>query len=128
MKVIDIYEKIAIWLNEVLTQNIPEEVVAFCFNLYEEEDYNWSMELVGTDRFDPDDSDWPCFEITDFGTRKALFSWNKEAEWDQVLEEIVSDLKNYLENGEKSDILKSKEAVGVGFVDGDLEIIFNRNI
>lgn len=42
------YQEIETWLNNVLGQKIPSTIKAFCFNLYENEDYNWSMELVGT--------------------------------------------------------------------------------
>ena len=28
------YNEVANWLNNVLNQDIPEEVVAFCFNLW----------------------------------------------------------------------------------------------
>ena len=51
------YNEVANWLNNVLNQDIPEEVVAFCFNLYEDGNNAWSMELVGTERFDVDDED-----------------------------------------------------------------------
>lgn len=33
-------------------------------------------------------------------------------------------LKRYLENGEYAGILESKAGIGVGFVDGDVEILF----
>ena len=36
------YNEVANWLNNVLNQDIPEEVVAFCFNLYE--DGNFQIE------------------------------------------------------------------------------------
>ena len=48
------------WIDKVLDQEIPNTVVAFCFNLYEESDGSWAMELVGTERFDPEDEDWAC--------------------------------------------------------------------
>lgn len=120
------YNKVEDWLRGVLNQDIPEEVVAFCFNLYEDGDNAWSMELVGTERFEVDDEDWPCDEVTDFGTREDLLTWNKEAEWDVVLEEMSIVLKQYLENGEYANILKSKEGIGIGFVDGDVEILFTK--
>ena len=87
--------KVAAWLDEVLEQSVPEEVVAFCFNLYEDGDNSWSMELVGTASFDEEDMDWACDEVTDFGTREVPFG-----------------------------VLKEKNGVGVGFVDGDIEIIY----
>lgn len=112
------------WLNATLDQKIPEEVTAFCFNLYDDGDGNWSMELIGTERFDEDDEDWPCDEITDFGTRETPFTWNSDAEWEAVLEGMVSAIKKYLEGGEYAGVLKSKEGIGIGFVDGDIEILY----
>lgn len=54
------YNEIEEWINSVLEQDIPPETAAFCFNLYEDEGNTWSMELVGTQQFDLDDSDWAC--------------------------------------------------------------------
>ncbi len=62
------YNKISDWIDGVLSADIPDEVVAFCFNLYETDDDSWGMGLVGTGRFDPDDQDWACDEITDFNS------------------------------------------------------------
>ena len=120
------YNEVANWLNNVINQDIPEEVVAFCFNLYEDGNNAWSMELVGTERFDVDDEDWPCDEVTDFGTREGLLAWNKDSEWDVVLEEMSTVLRQYLENGDYAHILKSKEGIGIGFVDGDVAILFTK--
>lgn len=64
------YDKVSAWLDDVLKQNIPDDVEAFCFNLYDDGNSSWSMELVGTERFDENDFDWPCDEVTDFGTRE----------------------------------------------------------
>ena len=74
------------WIDKVLDQEIPNTVVAFCFNLYEESDSSWAMELVGTERFDPEDEDWACDELTDFGSRECLYNWGMECEWDEALE------------------------------------------
>ncbi|NLZ56478.1 MAG: hypothetical protein GX900_07445 [Clostridiaceae bacterium] len=112
------------WLDNVLRQNVPEDVTAFCFNLYDDGDNNWSLELVGTGSFDVDDTDWPCYEVTDFGTRAQPFAWNKAQKWGRVLTDVVSVLRKYLKNGKYAHVLKSKSAVGVGFVDGDIEILF----
>lgn len=120
------YNEVKNWLNNVLTQEIPEEVVAFCFNLYEDGENAWSMELIGTERFGADDMNWPCDEMTDFGTREGLLVWNKDSKWDVVLEEMATILKQYLEDGEYAHILKSKEGIGIGFVDGDVEILFTK--
>ena len=120
------YEKISNWLDEVMEQDIPNEVIAFCFNIYEENDSTWSMELIGTEEFDEEDDDWACEEVSDFGTRENQFRWSEEAEWNTVLDEIRNILEEYLENGRYANILKSKAGVGVGFVDGDVEILYKK--
>lgn len=112
------------WLDGVLAQGVSNDVIAFCFNLYDEGDSNWFMEVVGTERFDIEDSDWPCDEITDLGTRKKPFAWNSSAGWEKVLEEMMSILSEYISNGKHANVLKSGSGVGVGFVDGDVEIIY----
>jgi len=111
------------WIDKVLDTDIPDDVVAFCFNLYEEGGETWSMELIGSSRFDSEDPDWPCDEITDFGSRKNLYEWEMDCSWEDVLTHVVNELKEYLENGKYAKLLKSRSGVGVGFVDGDLEIL-----
>ncbi|MDI9469563.1 MAG: hypothetical protein QM296_05075 [Bacillota bacterium] len=119
-------QRLTDWLDELLQQKIPEAVKAFSFNLYDDGNSQWSMELVGTRSFDPADTDWPCDEITDFGSRNRPFVWKRAQNWDRVLEEIISVLKTYLETGNHAAVLKSREGAAVGFVDGDLEILFIR--
>ena len=41
------FDELSKWLDEVLEAEIPDEVVAFGFNLYDDGDCCWSMELVG---------------------------------------------------------------------------------
>lgn len=117
-------KKVADWIDTVLKDvAVPSDIVAFCFNLYEESDGSWAMELVGTERFDLEDEDWACNEATDFGSRENLYNWKMECEWDEALEYMVNELKQYLSSGKYADLLKSKEGVGVGFVDGNIEIL-----
>ena len=114
------------WIDKILDQEIPNTVIAFCFNLYEESDGSWAMELVGTERFDIEDEDWACNELTDFGSRECLYNWEMECEWDEALEYMVKVLSQYLENGKYAELLKSKDGVGVGFVDGNIEILHTK--
>ena len=118
------YREIETWLNVVLEQDIPSSLAAFGFNLYEDENNAWSMEIVGTESFDPENEDWICEEVTDFETRDDPFAWEQEAGWEEILEEVILVLKEYLENGLYADLLKSRCGVGVGFVDGDVEILY----
>ena len=119
-------QEVSEWLDAVLVNAVPNEVVAFGFNVYDDGDNDWSMELVGTSEFDVDDEDWLCNEVTDFNTRENPFQWSKEAEWEEVLEDIVHVLKEYLKSGQYANALKEKSGVGVGFVDGDIELLYVR--
>ena len=115
--------QISDWIDNILNTDIPDDVAAFCFNLYEEGIGSWSMELIGSGRFDSEDPDWPCDEITDFGSRKNLYEWEMDYSWEDALAHVVGELKEYLSNGKYAELLKSRSGIGVGFVDGDLEIL-----
>ena len=120
------YTLVEKWLNGILEQTIPAEVVALNFNLYEDGGNNWSIELVGTESFDLEDEDWCCDEIFDFGTRETPLSWNEKKAWNEILNEMMQIIKKYLEQGAYSHILKNYQGVGIGFVDGDTEILFTK--
>ena len=115
------------WIDTVLNTDIPENVVAFCFNLYEEGGKAWSIELIGSDRFDLMDEDWACSEITDFNSRQNLYMWEKDCTWEEALESAIKELTAYLQTGKHGEVLKSRTAVGAGFVDGDLHILYHRS-
>lgn len=120
------FDRVSKWLDRALEQDVSDEVVAFCFNLYEDDDNKWSMELIGTDSFDADDADWGCDEVTDFGTRENCYTWESDRGWDEILSEMISILKSYLESGTYAALLKGRSGVGVGFVDGDIEIVYQQ--
>ena len=86
------------------------------------------MSLVGTGSFEPEDDDyeWAGDDVTDFGTEDGLLIWEKDADWEEILEDAKSVLHMYLEKGTYSEVLKSRRGVGVGFVDGDVEILYSR--
>ena len=114
------------WIDNVLNKDIPDNVVAFCFNLYEESDESWGMELVGTDCFDLENEDWACNEVTDFGSRANLYNWKMECEWEEALAYMVNELTEYLATGKYAEMLKSSTGIGVGFVDGNIEILHSK--
>lgn len=88
------------WLDEILSQEFPKDTVAICFNLYEEEDNKWAVELIGTDEFDEEDDDWACDEIIVF--RDNLFYFEMDADWEEVWESVNEIILKYLENGTKA--------------------------
>jgi shikimate kinase len=119
------YKLVESWIDKLELSSVPEDVAAFCFNLYDGcDNEHWSMELVGTDSFDADDSDWACGEVTDFGSRAAELKWIQKGDWEAALAQMVSILNAYLDKGKYATVLKNKAAVAVGFTDGDLEILF----
>jgi len=119
------YERFEEWLDNALQRELPENMAAFNFNIYEDGDNMWSVELVGTETFNVSDQDWACDEIFT-ENRDEPFEWEEDAKWEIIQEEVACWITEYLENGDNADILKKYEAVGLGFVDGDIELMYIR--
>lgn len=115
----------ATWLEACFHSSIPDEVVAYTFNLAEP----WFIEVVGCERYDADDPDWACDEVfrPDQGTLKlpiAIFG----DDWKTVLERSIEMLNRFLDGDTNaSRILKASRAVAIGFVDGDSHLIWPRS-
>lgn len=123
----DIYVEFVNWLDNILENNdMPDETVSFCFNLYEEsvEDSVYAVQLVACEAFDENDPDWACEEC--WSSEEDIFcvelSDEAEKDWKAAQNLIKGWAEEYLGNGKYADILTTKP-VGIGFVDGDLEII-----
>ena len=116
------YNEFETWLDAALEAEMPENIAAFNFNLYEDGDNLWSIELIGASRFDPEDPDWACDEV--FTNREDPLSWSAETDWQEVQETMIQYVERYLANGKFADVLKETEAVGIGFVDGDITIVY----
>ena len=115
-------DELFIWLDNVLSNSLPNEVVAINFNIYEDGNNKWSLELVGTSSFDENDSDWACDEV--FTTRNNPFVITLESDWKTVEDKFSDIIKDYLNDGKYSNLLKKYKGIGIGFVDGDLSIIY----
>ena len=112
-----------IWLDDILQDELSEEIKAVCFNLYEDVGDKWSIEFVGAGSFDENDPDWACDEV--LALRDTPFTLERAVKWDEFLEEAEQLIADYLQNGEHADKLKRYKAVAVGFVDGDLSILYS---
>lgn len=112
------------WLDAVLAGGLPAGIKAINFNLCDEGGGKWSVELVGTSTFDESSSDWACREV--YTTRDTPFVLMKESDWKTVESLFVSLLEKYLDGGKYASALKKYRAVGVGFVDGDLHILYKK--
>ena len=120
----EIYTEFENWLDSLFENNdMPDETLAFCFNLYEEssEDSVYSVQLVACDKFDKDDSDWACEEC--WSSEEDIFyielSDEQDKDWKSAQELIKSWVQEYMKT---CDTLSAKP-VAIGFIDGDLELI-----
>ncbi len=113
------------WLDDILIKEMPDNIKAINFNLYQNQGNKWSIELVGTSTFDKTNSDWACNEI--YTTRENPYVLVKKSDWRTIENLFISFLKNYLNKGKYSNVLKKYIAIGVGFVDGDLTILYTKD-
>lgn len=126
----EIYESFSQWLDSTLeSAEIPDDAVAFCFNLYEEssEDSVWGVQLIAAGKFAEDDGgDWACEEVWSSGEDIFCVSTADEEDTgrDYALGLIRELACGYIESGRFNNILQNSEGIGFGFVDGELEIIY----
>ena len=112
------------WLDAILKNELSGDIKAINFNLYEDADNKWSIELVGTASFDKDDDDWACDEV--FTTRDDPFVVKSKNDWESMEVFFIGLVNEYLSSGKYADKLKEYQAIGIGFVDGDLHILYER--
>ena len=124
----EIYLEFEKWLDNLLeNSDMPDNTEAFCFNLYEEEDETYGVQLIASDEFSENDGgDWACSEV--WSSEEDIFyidhSDEENAGWERGLEFISGLICDYLERGTYRNILLDTKAVGAGFVDGELEILY----
>jgi hypothetical protein len=114
------------WADRVLLEYGLAPAVAYNFNLYEHEKA-FVIQLIGTKSFDTNDDDWACDEA--FSSGEDLFELPHQivgADWRKGLEAARFLVESYLERSKRAEKLKASRAVGVGFVDGDLELVYIR--
>jgi hypothetical protein len=114
--------KLETWIEKSLASPIPDEVVAYTFNLAEP----WCIEVVGCDRYDPADPDWACDEV--FRPKRGSLNLPSNVfgdDWETVLKRSISMVSDFLQRDTPaSRILKGSKAVAIGFVDGDSHLIW----
>ena len=114
------------WTDRILVNHASRSVVAYNFNLYEHAD-EFAIQLVGTRSFDLRDQNWACDEIFSSGEDLFYLPHNVVGDkWQDGLEAAKSLVKNHLDHGTQAKVLKASCGVGVGFVDGDIELAYVR--
>ena len=112
------------WLDESLAREIPAEVVSLVLNMYEP----WCIGLVGFGSYFAGDGDLGCDEGLYTSSRTLdLPESAVGGDWESVLESCKGMIGGYLEREcAGSAVLKRSIAVAVGFVDGELELVWER--
>ena len=122
----DNYKLLTIWLDNILQKELPEGIAAFNINLYEGSDATYDLQLIGSDKFDDDVGDWACTEYFSSGEDICYIKRTKDIQgWEKGLDYITKLVEQYLNEGRNAHILKNANAVGIGFVDGDIDIIYH---
>jgi hypothetical protein len=119
-----LYRDFAAWADTILAQPIPAEVVAFSVNLYEGAE-TFDVQITGSPTFDPADQIWAC-EIA-FSSGENLFPIPRQRvsdRWEQALDLVRELVKRYLSAGSGASVLRASKGVGVGFVEGDLHLVW----
>ena len=103
------------WLDLILKNELNSKIKAINFNLYEDTDNKWSVELVGTFSFDKDNDDCACDEV--FATRDNPLVRECESDWKSMEEFFVGLVNEYLSFGKYAGKIKEYQSIGIGFVD-----------
>ena len=115
------------WLTDSLSQDIPDSVIAFSFNLYETamtEGIKFGIELIGSGEFDESNPDWACDEVWEPETRgiNIPIAYSGET-WEECLQKLKELVISKLDSPVIGK-LKLTQGVGIGFIDGDIEVIW----
>jgi hypothetical protein len=112
------------WADRLLSQEVPKGTVAFHFNLYEGINAV-HVQLAGTGSFSTVPEYWPGSETFSSGEDVFLVPFEVAGtnwqEWLGALKRLVS---SYIATGKKSALLRGSQGVGIGFVDGDMYVLW----
>ena len=117
-----LYSDFEKWLDSIFTSKLDSTIIALNFNIYETPN-SYDIELIGSDEFDEEDEDWACNTVFSSNTMFEIEN-NTFSNWESALEFISGLIKEYLNNGNNSNYIKSFKGIGVGFIDGDIDILY----
>lgn len=122
-------KKFGVWLTSSLDGDLPATIRAFAFNLFEpagEDCVTFGIELVGTKVTPSESEDWGCEEVWEPTQRSLSIPTSFSGpEWENCLRRMKVLLLEFLDSAnDAASKLKSKLAIGIGFVDGDIEVVW----
>lgn len=121
-------EQFRTWLESAL-RTVPVSVRAFAFNLNESsgDQAPFSVEVTGATSFDTDDEDWACDEVWEAMPRSlAIPATFSSRSWETCLENIKALVLKTVQDERAGNILRTREAIAVGFVEGDLVLVWRK--
>jgi hypothetical protein len=87
------------------------------------------VQIIGTESFtpgkDPERDYWPGAET--FTTDEDVFEIPFEvagSDWKEWLKTSIEVVNSYIAEGTQSSVLRSSKGVGLGFVDGDMYVLW----
>ena len=101
------------WVKKQMKKPISDEVIAFNFNLYENSDDGYDVQIVGCPTYDSDDPDWACRAI--FSSEEDLFHFLSE-DWESALTDFQAVLEDYLDSNTDKNALTACKYISFGFV------------
>ena len=110
------------WLDRIL-QDFNENAVAFNFNVYDNKNRLFSIELVGCSRFDKNDDYWAIEDVYSSRDHFTMYDYYCP-EREIAITKICRQIMHYLAKGDYAYVLKKTQAVACGFVDGDLNVLY----
>lgn len=117
---LEIQSEFTAWLDRAMAEQMPDNLVAFNFNLAEARDA-FQVDVIGANSYDPADSNWACEEK--FVPETRFFNLPHSVvgkEWQYVRRLICGFVADYIRTASESSPLRKASAVCVGFVDADL--------
>lgn len=90
------------------------------------------MQLLGTEAFvsgeDPTTDYWPSSETFSTGEDILEVPFSPAGpDWEAGLNTLTAPLNDYLAEGSESDVLPNSKGVGMGFVNGDMHVLWQRD-
>ncbi len=116
------YSDFEAWLDAFLDGKLPIEGAAVNFNIYDDEDGDWSIQFAVCGSYSEEDDEWAYDEV--FTSEEDIYTWNEEIDYDEVMSTTYKMISEYLEKGKFSADLKKYQAVTCGFIDGDLAKVY----
>ncbi|MCO8120133.1 hypothetical protein NHH03_00165 [Stieleria sp. TO1_6] len=118
-------DRLSVWLASSFSDSDTAAIRGYSFNLVENAG-QFTVELIGAPTFDESDSDWACDEMFVGSPRSIpIPEAVHEGKWESCQENMSTILRDFLEFGdETARILKRADAVAVGFVDGELAVVY----